>query len=432
MGLLSIIKEKITRSKEAKNAIWLIVGRVAQMILSFFVGVLTARYLGPSNYGTLNYAAAFIAFFSSLCTLGINSVIIKNFSDHPDEEGTTIGTTLILRFVSSLLSGFMIIIIVLFLDAGEKETTIVVALSCLALLFQIADTFNYWFQIRYQSKVSSIATLAAYICTSTYKIILLVTHKSVVWFAFASSVDYICIALFLIVSYKKYNGPKLKISKIKAKELLSKSYNYILSGMMVAVYGQTDKLMLKQMLDEASVGYYSLASNINNLWVFVLAAIITSMTPTIIKYASTDKLNFEKKNRQLYMIIIYLSAFVAIGFTFFGEFIIKLLYGEQFLPAAAPLKIVCWYTAFSYLGVAREAWVISTDNQKYLKYIYAGAAIANVFLNWLLIPSFGAVGAALASLLAQVSTIIFIPMLIKEMRPNIKLMVEALIFRKVK
>ena len=430
--ILKKIKGKIIRSKETKNAIWIIGGRVVQMVISFFVGILTARYLGPGNYGILNYAGAYVAFFTAFCTLGINSVILKDFVDHPDEQGQAIGTTLILRGLSSVLSSIMIIGIVMAIDTGESLTIMVTALCSVALVFQVADTLNYWFQSRYQSKVSSVATLIAYIVTSSYRIYLLIMQKDIKWFAFATSVDCICVAVILFWVYKKENGPKLSFSFYKAKELLGASYNYILASMMVAINGQTDKMMLKQMLDETSVGYYSLASTINNMWVFFLAAIIDSLYPTIIRYANENRILFEKKNRQLYAIVIYISMFVAVGFMLFGELIIKILYGETYLPAAMPLKIVCWYTVFSYLGMARNAWIVSTNNQKYLKYICGGAAVANVLLNLLLIPVWGASGAALASLVTQISTIVFIPLLIPNMRPNVKLMLEALMLQKIK
>lgn len=430
--IVNAVKSKLVKSKEARNAIWIIGGRVVQMIISFFVGVLTARYLGPGNYGIINYAGAYVIFFMAFCTLGINSVIVKDFVDHPDEQGETIGTTLVLRALSSFLSSVMIIGIVMIIDKGEPITITVTALCSVALIFQVADTLNYWFQSRYQSKVSSIATLIAYIITSAYRIFLLATQKDVQWFAFAASVDYICMAIILFSAYKKEEGPRLSFSKRKAKELLSTSYNYILASMMVAIYGQTDKLMLKQMLDETSVGYYSLASTINNMWVFVLAAIIDSMYPTIIQYAGKNKDKFNKKNKQLYAIVIYVSIVVAVGFMIFGKWIIMILYGEAYLPATTPLKIVCWYTIFSYLGTARNAWIVSTNNQKYLKYICCGAAIANIVLNFMLIPVWGASGAAMASLITQVSTIVLIPYIIKDMRPNVRLMWEAFLLKGIK
>lgn len=51
------------RHKSVKNAGWLISGKIIQMIISLGVGLLTARYLGPANYGLINYASAYTAFF---------------------------------------------------------------------------------------------------------------------------------------------------------------------------------------------------------------------------------------------------------------------------------------------------------------------------------------------------------------------------------
>lgn len=431
--MLKKLINKLLGSKEGKNASWIIAGRVAQMVLSFLVSIFTARYLGPSHYGTINYAAAYVTFFTSLCTLGINSVIIKDFVDHPDEEGLALGTSIVLRAVSSVLSSLMIIGIVSVVDSGERVTIEVAALCSVALVFQIFDTINYWFQSRYQSKVTAVATLVAYFATSVYKIVLLVLQKNVQWFAFANSVDYIILAIFLFHSYKRSDGPKLRFSWEKGKSLLRRSYHYILSGMMVAIYGQTDRLMLKQMLDEASVGYYSLAASINYMWVFVLQAIIDSVYPTIMSlYKSGDMEAFDRKNRQLYAIVIYVSVFVAILFVLFGKYAIVLLYGEAYAPAVQPLRIITWYTIFSYLGVARNAWIVCKDNQKYLKYMYVGAAIMNVLLNLCFIPIWGASGAAFASLLTQILTSLVLPCFIRDMRPNVKLMLEAFLLKGVK
>lgn len=426
------LKAKYLSSKELKNAGWLISGRVIQMVLSFFISIFTARFLGPGNYGVINYASAYVAFFTSLCTLGINSVIIKDFAEHPQEQGKAIGTTLVLRGVSSALSTLMIIGIVGILDKGDRTTIVASGLCATALVFQVFDTINYWFQARYQSKVTAMATLFAYLAISVYKIILLILQKNVLWFAFASSVDYIFLAMFLLAAYRKYDGPKLSFSWSKGKALLGQSYHYILSGMMVAIYMQTDKLMLKQMLDETSVGYYSLASSINTMWVFVLTAIIDSMFPTIISLYKTDRQAFEKKNRQLYAIIIYISIFVSLVFVFFGKFMIRLLYGVEYLPATVPLRIITWYTIFCYLGVARGAWIICENKQKYLKYMYVSAAVINILLNYFMIPVLGASGAALASLITQICTCILLPCCVRDLRPNVKLMLQGFLLKDIR
>ena len=152
MSLLTRIKNKVTNSKEIKNASWLIAGKVTQMVLSFAIGILTTRYLGPSNFGSINYGTAFVTFFMSLCTLGLNAILVKDFVDNPAQQGVTLGTSLIMRGVSSVLSIICIIGVVSVIDKGEPNTILVVSICSLSLIFHIFDTFNYWFQYRYESK----------------------------------------------------------------------------------------------------------------------------------------------------------------------------------------------------------------------------------------------------------------------------------------
>lgn len=414
-----------------QNAGWIVGGRLLNKVLAFLVGILTARYLGPGNYGLINYAAAYTTFFASICTLGIESVIIKNFSDHPDEEGKTIGTTVILRCISSLLSAVMIVGIVAVVDREEPMTILVVALSTIGLLFQAFDSFKQWFQARLQSKYAAIATVVAYVVVSGYKILLLITGKSVAWFAVATAIDHVVVALFLFVAYKGNGGPAFSWSADKARELLRTSSSYIVAGLMVSIYASTDKLMLKQMMDESAVGYYGLAVSLSTTWAFVLQAVIDSVYPSVIRAHKSDTALFQKRNRQLYAIVIYMAAAVSLVICLLAEPIVRILYGEAYLPAVQPLRIVVWYTAFSYLGVARNAWMVCENKQKYLKYLYSSAAGINVVLNLLLIPRFGASGAATASLITQISTTVLLPALITPLRPNAKLMIEAVLLKNV-
>lgn len=424
--------KKFLKNKNIKNAGWLVSGKIIQMCINFFIGILTARYLGPSNYGLINYAGAYTAFFSSICTLGINFIIVKEFIDNPSEEGEILGTSLILRGLSSVFSAITIVAISFITDSKEPITKIVVILYTIGLIFQIFDVFNYWFQSRLQAKYTAIASLIAYSITAIYKVVLLITGQPVTLFALSMSIDYISIALILFYFYKKEGGSKLSFSLKYGKLLLKKSYHFILPGLMVAIYGQTDKMMLKHMINEAEIGYYATAVSLCSVWCFILSAIIDSMNPTIMKLYQEDEKNFIKYNKILYFIVFYISIIVSIIFTIFGKLIIQILFGEAYLPTAAPLRIITWYTAFSYLGVARNAWIVCKDKQRYLKYLYFSSAILNVILNLIFIPKYGAVGAAFASLISQISTVIIVPFFIKELRENSMMIVEAILFKGIK
>lgn len=420
------------KSASVKNAGWLILGKVGQIIISLVVGLLTARYLGPANYGLINYASAYTAFFMAFSTLGINSVLVKEFIDYPEEEGDIIGSSLFLRGISSFLSAGVIVCIVNILDSGETTTIIVTALCSLGLIFQVFETLNYWFQSRLQSKVTAIVLFVAYMITSLYKVVLLILQKSVEWFAFSTTLDYIVIGILLLLYYKRCGGRKLSFSGAVARRILGKSVHFILPSIMVSIYGYVDKLMLKHMLGEIEVGYYATATTVCGMWSFVLAAVIDSMYPLIMEAHKRDAALFEKKNRQLYAIVFYLAVTVSAGFCLLGHWIVLLLYGTDYIPAANPLRVITWYTAFSYLGVARNAWIVCENKQKYLKYIYVSAAASNIMLNLVFIPRWGTTGAAAASLITQILTTVVIPFFIKDLRRNSVLMVEAIMLKGLK
>ena len=421
-----MIKE-IIKKKSVKNAGWLIGGKMAQMPIKLLVGILSARYLGPSNYGIINYVDAYTAFFMAFCILGINSVLVKEFINHPDDEGTILGTSLVLRAVSSFLSLVMIVSLVAVIDA-DRTIIMVAALCSISLLFNIFEVFNFWFQAKLKSKVTAIVALIAYTITSAYKLFLLFSNQSIVWFAMAMSVDYIVVALLMILAYKHYHGKKLAFSLQYGKSLLKISTPFIFPGIMVAVYTYTNKFLLKHIMSEADVGFFSTAVAICGMWTFILSAIIDSAVPLIMEARKDNIKLYEKRNKQLYAIIFYVSFFASVIISAGAPLIISILYGSEYSAAVNPLRIITWYTAFAYLGAARNAWVVCENKQSHLKYLYLASAVLNILLNLLFIPLFGASGAALASLLTQIATIV-IPLFIKDMRRNTIMIFQAIALR---
>lgn len=419
--------EKRRNRKLIQNAGWLILGRGMQCVLNMLVGLLTMRYLGPANVGLIQYGGAYTAFFASLSTLGIPSVLVKELTDHPQQEGEILGTALGLQAFSSAASAVLILGLVFLADAGEPVTLEIAALSCMAMGLRTLDTLHYWFQARMQSKVTALAVLAAFVITAAYKLVLVILKKNILWFAFATVMDQGLLGVFLLASYKRHGGRPLAVSWKWRERLLRKSCHFILPGMLVAVYGQTDRIMLKQLAGQIQLGYYASAVSLCNAWCFVLNGMIDAMYPEITRAYQADRHLFQKRNKQLYSAIFYLAAGVSLLFFFFAELAVTLLYGENYLPAASVLKILTWYTAFSYLGGARNAWVVCENRQKYLIWVYMVAAGANVALNVLLIPQFGAGGAAAASLAAQIAATGIAPWCIPGLRENARLMAQAIL-----
>lgn len=422
--MLNIFKTKIV-----KNASWMVGVRIFQMILSFFVGLYVARYLGPANYGTLNYTLSLIALFSAVSTLGFNNILVKELIDRPEKQGEVIGTSIVLRLFSSLFSIVSVILVAYLFNPDDKIIIVMTAVQSLALLFQGLETISYWYQSRLQSKVPSIIHAIAYTVVSIVKLVFCLTQRALLWFAFSNLIDVFVVGCLLLIAYKKSKGLKLTFSWTHGKRMLKMSWFYIVSGVMITLYNQTDKIMLKALLDETTVGYYSVAYTLSTIWVFVLVAIIDSMRPVIIEmHAKSDFISYEKNNRRLYTIVFWLSIFVAIVFALLADFIVKILYGEAYVPAASAFRILVFSIPFSYLGVAKDIWLLCENKQKYIILLSAGGAAINIALNYLLIPTFQASGAALATVITQIFVNIFLLLLIKPLRKNGKLILQGICF----
>lgn len=416
----------MNKNRVVKNASWIIGIQIVKSLLGLVISMLTARFLGPSNFGLINYAASIVAFVTPIMYLGLNGVLVQEIVNTPEKEGEILGTSVTMTFLSSLLCVIGVISFAAAVNRGERETVIVCALYSTLLIFQSLELLNYWFQAKLLSKYASGVALFAYAVISGYKIYLLAAHKSIYWFALSNALDYMIIVIGLFIVYKRLGGGRLRFNLSTARRLWGKSRYYIVSNMMIAIFAQTDRIMLKLMINDAATGYYSAAVACAGMTGFVFVAIIDSFRPLIFDDKKTDEIRYEKDMCRLYGIIIYLSLLQSLVITLFSGLIIKILYGAAYSASINALKLIVWYTTFSYLGSVRNIWILAENKQKYLWIINLSGALANVALNYILIPITGIMGAALASLVTQIFTNVIIGFIIRPIRYSNMLMLRAL------
>lgn len=409
-----------------KNASWIVFCKIIQSLLSFIIGMFTARYLGPSNFGLISYASSIVAFFIPIMQLGFTSTLVQEIIANPESEGTVLGTSLILNIVSGVVSVLGVTAFSIVANPNEEETVLVCFLYSLTLIFQASEMTQYWFQAKLFSKYPSIVSLIAYIIVSIYKVYILVLGKSIFWFAITHVIEAFVISTMLIFIYRRMSKQKLKFSFLLGKEMFSRSKYYISSGLMVVIFQQTDRIMLKLLINEAETGYYSAALTCIGVTGFVFTAIIDSARPSILESKKYSDIAFQNRMKLLFMIITIFSFGQSIGMTLLANPLVNLLYGEEYLPAAQILRIAVWYVTFGYYGVVRNIWILAEGKQKYLWIINLLGAALNVIGNAVLIPLLGACGAAIASFATQFFTNFILCFLIKPIRPVGKLILNSL------
>lgn len=414
-------------NKIVKNAAWIIVCRVMQSVLSLIVSMLTARYLGPSNYGVINYAAAVVSFVVPLMQLGFRNTLVREFVNDPEKEGEILGTALVLNLLSAFLCIVGVISFVSIANRGETETIVVCVLYSLNLIFQALEMSQYWFQVKLLSKYTAVVSLIAYAVVTIYRIFLLITQKNIFWFAVSQTLDFMLISVILLIIYKKIASQRLQFSWQTGRRMLASSRHYIVSSVMVTVFGHVGSIFLKFLADDAAVGYYTAAVSCAGMTNFIFAAIVDSFRPAILGNKQTGNVEiFRRNNIHLYSIIIYMSLIQGITMCVFSPLIVKILYGIEYVATVAPLRIMAFYALFSNIGMVRNVWILAHEKQKYLWIINLTGAITNVLLNFVLIPTWGISGAAIASVLTQFVTNVVTSFILQPMKENGSLMIASL------
>ena len=406
------------RNRNVANASWIIGCRIVQALLGVVISALTARYLGPSDFGVINYAAAVVAFVTPIAKLGLTHVLVQEMVYSPESEGKILGSSLVMSMFSSVFCIIGIIAFSIATNPGDRETILVCALYSLLLISNALEVIQFWFQAKLISKYTSVVSVIAYLMISVYKVVLLLTKQGVYWFALSNAIDHFVIGVILIIIYRKKNGQKLSFSFAWVKRLFNQSKYFILSSMMITIFAQTDKIMLKFMIDEAATGLYSAAIGCASMTSFVFAAIADSLRPTILEHKKVSSPLYETNLCRLYSITIYMALAQSVFMTLLAKPIILILYGTDFIAAVPVLQIGVWFTTFSYLGSARDIWLLAENKQQHLLVINCSGAILNVLLNLLLIPELGIAGAAIASVATQIFTNFILGFIYRPIRAN--------------
>lgn len=411
--------------KIISNSFWMMASKIYSMLVSLIVGSLSARYLGPANYGLLNYGTAIISFFTTISALGLSFTLVVEMVKKPEKIGSYIGTALVMRFFTAILSFIGICAIVIVLEPSNKILQIVTSLQAIAVVLNTYEVLLYWFQMNFQMKFVTLASMLALTATGIWRIALLMLNASVEFFALSNSITALVSGSVVVLIFLKKEHPKLCVHIGDGIFMLKGSYHFIISGLAVTLYSQLDRIMLGKMLSSDMVGYYSAAMVVATMWEFVPHALINSARPVITNLKQKNECEYLKKYKLLLLSINALGLIVSVGFMLFSNLIVYILYGATYEPATVPLRILIWSTSFAMIGTARVVWLVNEGISNYEKYFTIMGSIINIILNAVFIPIWGISGAAMTTLVSQFFVAIIAPLFCRKTRSFVAIYFES-------
>ncbi len=385
------------------NTSWLLADRVLRMGMGLLVGVWVARYLGPENFGLFNYAIAFTSIFNTVANLGLDSIVVRNIVRQPDNKDEILGTAFFLKVfaqVGVIILSFAAIILI---RPSQTLTQQLVGIIALGMFFESYYVIDFWFQSQVQSKYTVWFKNIGLVLASFMRVVLIKIQAPLILFAWAYSAETALSALGLLVAYhiKGYLIQAWQFSWKSAKELLKDSWPLILSSFVIMIYMRTDQLMIGQIIGDAEVGVYSAAVKISELWYVIPMAIANSVFPSIVKARQASQQSYYEQIQKVLDFLAILSYAVILIVSLTSHQIINLMYGNEYAEAGTILVIHIWTGLFVSLGLVSSVWTTTENLMRFAFIATANGAIINVILNYFFIKSYGGVGAAISSLIAQ-------------------------------
>jgi O-antigen/teichoic acid export membrane protein len=418
---LSPQKLSTTARKALANAGWVFFDRIFRIATALLVGVWSARYLGPSQFGLLSFANVFPTVLTSLAGLGLANILITEIVRKGEyAENQLLGTAFILRLIAGSVSLFIIAVAIRFLYSDQPVLQAMILFTSSVLVCQSVDVIDLHFQSRVKSRLSVVAKSIAFVLSTLLRVYFLANHFSLLAFSSVVFVEAAFSALILVLIYNREEGQHVlqwRFNRVLAARLLKLAWPIMIADFFIFLYMRSDQYMLKELASDLELGKYTAALRLSEVWYFIATALTSSFYPTIVKLKTQDEEAFQRAFRKLLGLLTIISLAISVFISFSAPFLVQLLYGQQYAGADQILIIHIWSSVFVFTGVGSSYWFILHDQQRIVLLKTIGGAIVNILLNIVLIPDYGAIGSSVATLLAYMMSSYLMNYVIKEARP---------------
>lgn len=383
------------------NTSWMLFEQILRIIAGLFVGIWVARNLGPEQFGVFSYVLAFTAIFGGIAKLGLDGIVVRELVNFPEKRDAYLGTAFWLKVVGAMLVIGLIIPVESF-TSNDSRTNMFISIITVGLLFQSFEVIEFYYQSQVMAKIIAICKVTQLALSSVIKIYLVLYKAELIWFVLITVFDIFSLAVSYIIAYKiNQNGSFYRCFSLTiAKHLIKDSWPLMLSAAMILLYMKLDQLMIKNLLGDVQLGHYSAALKISDALVTIPTLITASLFPAIILAKKNGKILYEERMLNIYRLMVFLSVPFGAFISYFSNEIILIFFGSEFVSASEILRLYVWMNVFLFLQVASSKWYMAENFQKLALIRNAGGLLINIVLNSILIPLYGLVGAAIATLIS--------------------------------
>lgn len=399
------MKEKSLKKNALLNVVKTIMGIIFPIITFPYV----SRILLPEGIGQVNFVNSIVSYFSLLAGLGISNYAVREASklrENKNDFSLLVKELAIINIISTIISYFLFFVVI-FLIPKFSSYRCLLLVSSLSIAFTTLGFSWVYSALEEYEFITKNSIIFQFLSVTCMFLFVKSKENSLIYLAITvlSSVgSNIC----NIINLGKYITFKT-IGKLKIKVHLKPIF--ILFGMSVvsSIYTMLDTTMLGFMTNDVQVGYYSAATKINKLVLTLVTSACAVLFPRLSIYAEKeDKTEFFKLLNKSFAITLGIAIPATIGLNLLSEPITLIFSGKEYIPSIPVMKmmnpIIVIISISNFIGIQ---CLLPLRKEKITLFSVIIGAIVNFSLNLILIKKYGALGAAIATLIAETSVTLF-------------------------
>jgi O-antigen/teichoic acid export membrane protein len=383
------------------NTGFLFSGNAISAVISFVITIYIARILPISDFGSYITVISFVSLFGIFTDFGINTVIIREGAKKPEDTHKLIFSTMGLKLLMSLATMFAVIVFALLTPYSLEVKVLIVLMSVTLVMGGIGSMFSAVFCIYQDMKYISIIQIAERITFATLAFVFLIAGLGVPGVILAIIIAAFASLILNFILSRRINDYKLNFKPIIDRAILIPAMWFGLAGMLGFIWQRIDTIMISLLSNMTQVGLYTPAVNYVGIGDMAVVALTSAFFPIISKAAHERKIS--NKELSKYFGYFAVAGLVAVGITYaFGGPVMIFAFGPKFADSIVFINVLIIGFAINLLTIPTSLLLDATDNQKVHVLNATYMAGTNISLNWILIPTLGALGAAYSTTIARI------------------------------
>lgn len=385
----------------------------AYQILTILIPLLTTPYLSrvlhADGIGQYSYSYAIAYYFVLFSMLGVNNYgnrSIAKVRDKKEELSRTFLCIYTIQLMSTILCSLAYIIYAVFFSNSQMA---------IIMIFYVVSAgldINWLFWGLEEFKLTVTRNVVIKLMTTT-AIFLFVKNASDVYLYGAIMVAGILVSQVILWPFAKKQVDFTETKKIHISDIvihIKPNLKLFIPTVAVSVYKIMDKIMLGAMTEEVQVGFYESADKIITIPICVVTSLGTVMLPRMANLMTKKDNKDGVQNLILKSIVfaVFLTAPISFGIMSIAKEFVPLFYGIEFEPCIQlfyTLLPSCIFVAIA--NVIRTQYLIPAGfDKEYILSCVIGAVV-NLIINVSLIPKFASLGAAIGTLIAEFSVLLY-------------------------